>query len=119
MSEDSACKSNKKSRDETNNSGESKNPKINMCGRKIGTHIKSFQAQANVVVNTRRGWNPIPSSVVVPTNKPTYELSQLNYSTNRETSLKNALPNPKSQQKQLIAENGRRSLATVYRRNSR
>jgi hypothetical protein len=86
---------------------------------KIGTHMKSFQAQSNVVLNTSRRWNPIPSSVNVPTNKPTYGLSQLNYSRNRETSLKNALPNLKSQQKQLIAENGRRTLATVYRRNSR
>ncbi len=40
MSEDSACKSNKKSRDETNNSGESNNPKINMCGRYRYPHQK-------------------------------------------------------------------------------
>jgi hypothetical protein len=44
-----------------------------------------------------------PVLLLYPRTNLTYELLQLNYSRNRETSLKNALPDPKSQQhKQLI-----------------
>ncbi len=73
---------------------------------KIGTPTsKSFQAQSNVVVNTivDEGGTRSPVLLLYPRTNLTYELLQLNYSRNRETSLKNALPDPKSQQhKQLI-----------------